>query len=136
MKKISCLYLLMVSAFTASAQQIIPVQQQSQAIASVPLFSNNLSTAIIDVNQTLNDLNKDLYYYSRNYNKILDKSGLFNEDTQDRFADFYDAYNYNFSNNLINTTPMIRSMPPPGPNLDYYNVNTCGPGLYDKPVKQ
>lgn len=136
MKKIVTLILFVVFAYTANAQQIIPASKLMMQTSPVkPMFSNNLSTAIIDVNQIIADINRDFYLYSGNYSKLY-KSSLLNSDSKDRFADFYEAYNYSFNNNITNATPMIRNMPPPGPYLDYHNINTCGPGLYDKAVKQ
>ena len=120
MKKILTLSLFTAFAFTTNAQLAVSNQPQQQAL---PSFSNNLSVAIVDFDRVIADLNKDFVFYSKNYNKVLAPGRLLNADTKDRFADFYDAYNFNFSNNFINATPMIRNMPSPGPNLDYFNLN-------------
>lgn len=121
MKKIFTLSLFTALAFSANAQQATPDQPQQPT----PSFSNNLSMAIVDFDSVIADLNKDFAFYSKNYSKVLAPSKLYNTDNKDLFADFYEAFNYNFNSNFIASTPMIKNMPSPGPNLDYWNVGNA-----------
>jgi hypothetical protein len=73
------------------------------------------------------------------------KSNIPQQDTSTKAAaneaDFYRLYmkdedNRYYNNYHNNTDPIITSMPSPGPNLDYFLVDPCSSGNYDKVVRQ
>lgn len=130
MKKIIFFSAFLAFGFTAGAQQIIPAKGTQQASVMV---SSNLKQAIADWDQQITDINNDLLYYSKNYNKVFKTTGLYNKDNEDKFADFYEAYNYNFNDNVLKD-PIIKGMPAPGPNLDYWNVCPNNGGRFDRVV--
>lgn len=130
MKKLFLLGVL-VLGFTMHAQQS-PVLNQSNTF-TMPVLPAGISLPAQKGSNPVT-INASLQYYAVNYRKVFYTDRFFDDDNKDKFADFYDAYNYGSRNNSFNITPMIKNMPAPGPNLDYFNVDKSSGGLFDKVV--
>lgn len=118
----------------------VNAQQQSVLYNSnntfaMPVLPTGISLPASNNTKQVVTLNASLQYYAVNYRKVFYSNRFYDANNMDKFADFYDAYNYSLRNSIINVTPMIKNMPAPGPNLDYFNVDKSSGGLYDKVVK-
>lgn len=126
------LFGLLVFGFTANAQSVL---QQANTFAMPVLPSGISLPSQTYIGKSTTAINASLQYYALNYRKVFYTDSFFDADNKDQFADFYDTYSYAYRNTAVyNITPMIKNMPQPGPNLDYFNVDRSSGGLYDKVV--
>lgn len=81
---------------------------------------------------------QDIAFYSRNNIPQPDVSAA----SQNSTGKFYQLYikdedNRNYNNyHDNNTDPIITNMPSAGPNLDYFYIDPCSNGNYDKVIPQ
>lgn len=80
---------------------------------------------------------RDIAFFAKNNTPNQEASAP--ENNTGNFYQLYirdedNRYYNNYHNN--NTDPVLTNMPSPGPNLDYYYIDPCSSGNYDKVVKQ
>ncbi|MGQ2982736.1 hypothetical protein [Flavobacterium sp.] len=121
--------------FILSAIVLATFQLQAQE-ANLP---SSLSIAAKEGMQKIEEQKlHDIAFYAKQNTPQQDASAA----SQSSSGNFYQVYirdedNRNYNNyHDNNTDPIITSMPSPGPNLDYYFVDPCSNGNYDRVVKQ
>ena len=124
----------MIRLFTLSAIVLAALQAHGQE-AQLP------SSLVIAAKEGLQKIEEqkqhDIAFYAKN-NKPEQQASL-SSNTSPYFYSLYlkdeDNRYYNKYHDS-NTDRIITSMPSPGPNLDYFFVDPCSSGNYDKVVKQ
>ncbi|MCW4467546.1 hypothetical protein OGH69_01070 [Flavobacterium sp. MFBS3-15] len=125
----------MIRPFTLSAIVLAALQAHGQE-AQLP---SSLTTAAKESLQKIEEQKQhDIIFYAKNNKPQQDTSSQ----APANEADFYRLYMKDEDNRYYNnyhdnnTDPIITAMPSPGPNLDYFFVDPCSSGNYDKVVKQ
>lgn len=125
----------MIRLLTLSAIVLAAIQAQAQE-AQLP---SSLTIAAKEGLQKIEEQKQhDIVFYAKNNKSHQDNSSQapVNE------ADFYRLYMKDEDNRYYNnyhdnnTDPIITAMPSPGPNLDYFFLDPCSNGNYDKVVRQ
>lgn len=121
--------------FILTAIVLAPLQAKAQE-AQLPL---SLATATKEGLQKIEEQKQhDIAFYAKNNTPQPDASTASHNGT----GNFYQLYikdedNRNYNNyHDNNTDPIITNMPSAGPNLDYFYVDPCSNGNYDKVIKQ
>jgi hypothetical protein len=125
MKKLFCSLISIVGSTLAFAQQEANDKMPFPKDLTVAVKQSFGNYNIISGDEVLfrSPENKAFYSFAPNVHKV-------------NFGDFYDGYNEIFNESNYYNRPVIKNMPPPGPNLDYSNVHLNTTGLYDKVVKK